>query len=162
MQTYIEDELPALIAQHFPVDMTRQSITGHSMGGHGALTIGLRHPDRFKSVSAFAPICHPMTCAWGEKAFGGYLGDDRAAWRAYDAVAMIEDGARVDRLLVDQGTQDNFLKDQLDPDALAAACKAAGIDLTLRLQTGYDHSYFFISTFMAEHVRWHAAALGAK
>lgn len=162
MQTYIEDELPALIAQHFPVDMTRQSITGHSMGGHGVLTIGLRHPDRFKSISAFAPICHPMTCAWGEKAFGGYLGDDRAAWRAYDAVAMIEDGARIDRLLVDQGTQDNFLKDQLDPDALAAACKAAGIDLTLRFQTGYDHSYFFISTFMAEHVRWHAAALGAE
>jgi S-formylglutathione hydrolase len=162
MQTYVEDELPALIAQHFPVDMTRQSITGHSMGGHGALTIGLRNPDRFKSISAFAPICHPMTCAWGEKAFGGYLGDERAAWRAYDAVAMIEDGARVDRILVDQGTQDNFLKDQLDPDALAAACKAAGIDLTLRLQTGYDHSYFFISTFMAEHVRWHAAALGAE
>ena len=162
MQTYVEDELPALIAQHFPVDMTRQSITGHSMGGHGALTIGLRNPGRFKSISAFAPICHPMTCAWGEKAFGGYLGDDRAAWRAYDAVAMIEDGARVDKILVDQGTQDNFLKDQLDPDALAGACKAAAIDLTLRMQTGYDHSYFFISTFMAEHVRWHAAALGAK
>jgi S-formylglutathione hydrolase len=161
MQTYIEDELPALIAQHFPVDMTRQSITGHSMGGHGALTIGLRHPDRFKSISAFAPICHPMTCAWGEKALGGYLGDDRAAWRAYDAVAMIEDGARVERLLVDQGAQDNFLNDQLAPDALAAACKAAGIDLTLRLQNGYDHSYFFVSTFMAEHVRWHAAALTA-
>jgi S-formylglutathione hydrolase len=161
MQTYIEDELPALIAQHFPVDMTRQSITGHSMGGHGALTIGLRHPDRFKSISAFAPICRPMTCAWGEKALGGYLGDDRLAWRAYDAVAMIEDGARVEKLLVDQGAQDNFLKDQLAPDALAAACKAAGIDLTLRFQDGYDHSYFFISTFMAEHVRWHAAALGA-
>lgn len=161
MRTYIEDELPALITQHFPADMTRQSITGHSMGGHGALTIGLRNPDRFKSISAFAPICHPIKCPWGEKALGGYLGDDRSAWRDYDAVALIEDGARVEKILVDQGAQDNFLAEQLAPDALATACKTAGIDLTLRLHNGYDHSYFFISTFMADHVRWHAAALKA-
>jgi S-formylglutathione hydrolase len=139
--------------------MTRQGITGHSMGGHGALTIGLRNPDRFKSISAFAPICHPMDCPWGEKALGGYLGDDRAAWRAYDAVALIEDGARVSTILVDQGADDQFLAEQLAPDSLTAACDAAGIDLTLRMQDGYDHSYYFISTFMADHIRWHAAAL---
>lgn len=161
MRTYIEDELPALIAQHFPADMSRQGITGHSMGGHGALTIGLRHPDRFKSISAFAPICHPLDCPWGEKALGGYLGPDRAAWRAYDAVALIEDGACVARLLVDQGTDDNFLTEQLAPDALAAACQSAGIDLSLRMQDGYDHSYYFISTFMSDHIRWHASALKA-
>lgn len=159
MRTYIEDELPALIAQNFPADMTRQGITGHSMGGHGALTIGLRNPERFKSISAFAPICHPMDCPWGEKALGGYLGDDRAAWRAYDAVALIEDGARATMMLVDQGADDQFLAEQLAPEALAAACGAAGIDLTLRMQDGYDHSYYFISTFMADHIRWHAAAL---
>lgn len=161
MRTYIEDELPALIAANFPADMSRQGITGHSMGGHGALTIGLRNPDRFKSISAFAPICHPMDCPWGEKALGGYLGPDRATWRAYDAVAMIEDGARGGKLLVDQGTDDQFLAEQLAPDALAAACKTAGVDLTLRMQPGYDHSYYFVSTFMADHIRWHATALGA-
>jgi len=159
MRTYIEGELPALIAQNFPADMTRQGITGHSMGGHGALTIGLRNPERFKSISAFAPICHPMDCPWGEKALGGYLGNDRAAWRTYDAVALIEDGARAAKILVDQGKDDQFLAEQLAPEALAAACEAAGIDLTLRMQDGYDHSYYFISTFMADHVRWHAAAL---
>jgi len=158
MRTYIEDELPALIEKNFPADMTRQGITGHSMGGHGALTIGLR----FKSISAFAPICHPMDCPWGEKALGGYLGDNRAAWRDYDAVALIEDGARASALLVDQGTDDQFYgEQQLMPEALAKACDAAGIDLTLRMQDGYDHSYYFISTFMADHVRWHAAAFGA-
>lgn len=161
MRTYIEDELPALIAANFPADMSRQGITGHSMGGHGALTIGLRNPDRFKSISAFAPICHPMDCPWGEKALGGYLGPDRATWRAYDAVAMIEDGARGGKLLVDQGTDDQFLAEQLAPDALAAACKTAGVDLTLRMQPGYDHSYYFVSTFMTDHIRWHATALGA-
>ncbi|MGJ8561431.1 MAG: S-formylglutathione hydrolase [Litorimonas sp.] len=164
MRTYIEDELPALIAQNFPADMMRQGITGHSMGGHGALTIGLRNPDRFKSISAFAPICHPMACPWGEKAFGGYLGNDRSAWRDYDAVALIEDMTeetrnRVSSLLVDQGAADNFLAEQLNPEALAGACQSAGIDLTLRLQEGYDHSYYFISTFMADHIRWHAARL---
>ncbi|MCK8456375.1 S-formylglutathione hydrolase [Sphingomonas faeni] len=161
MRSYVEDELPALIAAQFPMaDMTRQGIFGHSMGGHGALTIGLRNPDRFRSVSAFAPIVSPLRCAWGEKALGGYLGSDRTAWRAYDACALIEDGARVAEILVDQGDADGFLIEQLKPELLAAACEAAGIDLTLRMQPGYDHSYNFISTFMADHVAWHAERLG--
>jgi S-formylglutathione hydrolase len=161
MRSYIEDELPALIAAEFPVDMTRQGITGHSMGGHGALTIGLRNAGRFKSISAFAPIVSPLDCPWGEKALGGYLGtDDRSEWRTYDACALIADGARVPDLLVDQGDADQFLAEQLKPELLRAACDAAGIDLTLRLQPGYDHSYYFISTFMADHVRWHAQRLG--
>lgn len=161
MRTYIEDELPALVAAQFPADMSRQAITGHSMGGHGALTMGLRHPDRFRSLSAVAPICHPIYCPWGEKALSGYLGDDRAAWRAYDAVALIEDGARVPEILIDQGEADPFLSEQLQPDTLQAACSDAGIALTLNLQPGYDHSYYFISTFMAAHVRWHAVRLKA-
>ena len=161
MRSYIEDELPALIAAEFPMaDMTRQGITGHSMGGHGALTVALRTPDRFRSVSAFAPIVSPLHCPWGEKALGGYLGPDRAAWRAYDACALIDDGARVPEILVDQGDADQFLAEQLKPELLADACHRAGIDLTLRLQPGYDHSYYFISTFMADHVAWHAARLG--
>jgi S-formylglutathione hydrolase len=159
MRTYIEDELPALLAQHFPVDMAAQGITGHSMGGHGALTIALRHPDRFRSCTAFAPIVAPSQVPWGEKALAGYLGPDRAAWRAHDAVALIEDGARFPDLLVDQGDADGFLAEQLRPDLLAAACRDAGIDLTLRMQPGYDHSYHFISTFMADHVAWAAARL---
>jgi S-formylglutathione hydrolase len=160
MRSYVEDELPALIAAHFPADMARQAITGHSMGGHGALTIGLRNPGRFRSVSAFAPIVAPSRVPWGEKALGGYLGADRAAWRRYDACALIEDGARVPELLVDQGEADAFLAEQLRPELLREACDAAGIDLTLRMQPGYDHSYYFISTFMADHVAWHAALLG--
>ena len=161
MRSYIEDELPALIAAEFPMaDMTRQGITGHSMGGHGALTIALRNPDRFRSVSAFAPIVSPLHCPWGEKALGGYLGDDHAAWRPYDACALIDDGARVGEILVDQGDADQFLAEQLKPELLADACHRAGIDLTLRLQPGYDHSYYFISTFMADHIAWHAARLG--
>jgi S-formylglutathione hydrolase len=159
MRSYIEDELPALIAAGFPVDMAAQGITGHSMGGHGALTIALRNPDRFRSVSAFAPIVAPSQVPWGEKAFGGYLGDDRTAWRAYDAVALIENGARLPDLLVDQGDADSFLAEQLRPDLLRAACEAAGIPLTLRMQKGYDHSYNFISTFMGDHVAWAAARL---
>lgn len=160
MRRYIEDELPAVIAAAFPmIDPARQSITGHSMGGHGALTIGLRHPTRFRSVSAFAPICSPLACAWGEKALTGYLGPDRAAWRAYDACALIDDGARVDALLIDQGDADGFLDEQLKPDLLVAACERAGIPIELRMQPGYDHSYHFISTFMADHVAWHAARL---
>jgi S-formylglutathione hydrolase len=159
MRRYIEEELPALIGEQFPVDMTRQGITGHSMGGHGALTIALRNPDRFRSVSAFAPIVAPSQVPWGEKALGGYLGDDRIAWRQYDACALIEDGARVAELLVDQGDADAFLVEQLQPERLRDACAAAGIDLTLRMQPGYDHSYYFISTFMADHVAWHAARL---
>ncbi len=160
MRTYVEDELPALIAAEFPMaDMERQGIFGHSMGGHGALTIALRNPERFRSVSAFAPIVAPLQCAWGEKALGGYLGPDRTAWRAYDACALIEDGARVEDILIDQGDADGFLVEQLKPELLADACKAAGIDLTLRMQPGYDHSYNFISTFMMDHVAWHAERL---
>ena len=161
MRSYTERELPGLVAANFPVDMDRQGITGHSMGGHGALTIGLRNPERFRSVSAFAPICAPSQAPWGEKALGRYLGDDRAAWREYDAVALIEDGARVPELLVDQGTADQFLDEQLKPELLRAACQDAGIDAEVRMQEGYDHSYFFISTFMAEHVAWHARRLRA-
>jgi S-formylglutathione hydrolase len=159
MWSYVTEELPALIAEHFPADRTRQSIMGHSMGGHGALTIGLRLADRFKAVSAFAPIVAPSQVPWGEKALGGYLGDDRAAWRRHDAVALIEDGARVPALLIDQGEADTFLKEQLRPNLLETACARASLPLTLRLQPGYDHSYYFISTFMADHLRWHAARL---
>jgi S-formylglutathione hydrolase len=159
MRSYIEKELPALIAKEFPADMERQAIFGHSMGGHGALTIALRNPDRYKSVSAFAPIVSPINCPWGEKALGGYLGDDKAAWREYDACALIEDGARVTDILVDQGTADNFLEEQLKPQLLSDACDKAGIKLSLNMREGYDHSYYFISTFMADHLRWHAKRL---
>jgi S-formylglutathione hydrolase len=159
MRSYIEDELPAIIAANFPADMGRQAITGHSMGGHGALTIGLRNPDRFKSISAFSPIVSPLSCPWGEKALGGYIGPDKSAWRQYDACALIEDGARVPALLVDQGSADNFLEEQLKPHLLAEACEKAGIELTMNLREGYDHSYYFISTFMADHLHWHAARL---
>lgn len=159
MYSYIVEELPALIAAHFPADMERQAITGHSMGGHGALTVALRNPGRYRSVSAFAPIVAPSLVPWGEKALGRYLGSDRAAWRGHDAVALIEDGARVPDLLVDQGDADAFLAEQLRPALLEAACAAAGIPLTLRLQPGYDHSYYFISTFMEDHLRWHAERL---
>jgi S-formylglutathione hydrolase len=159
MHSYVTDELPALIGEHFPADMTRQAITGHSMGGHGALTIALKHPGRFRSVSAFAPIVAPMRVPWGEKALTGYLGGDRAAWRRYDATALIEDGARVDAILIDQGSADNFLAEQLRPELLREACEVAGIDLVLRMQDGYDHSYYFVSTFMADHLHWHADRL---
>ena len=159
MRSYIESELPDLLAANFPVDMTRQAITGHSMGGHGALTIGLRNPGRFRSVSAFAPIVAPSEVPWGEKALGRYLGDNRARWREYDAVALIEDGARLPELLVDQGTADNFLEEQLQTHRLARACETAGIGATIRMQEGYDHSYYFIASFMADHVRWHATRL---
>ena len=160
MRSYIEDELPALVEAHFPADMARQGITGHSMGGHGALTIGLRNAGRFRSVSAFAPIVAPSRVPWGEKALSRYLGEDREAWAEYDAVALIENGARVDHLLIDQGTADNFLEEQLKTGLLSVACAKAGIPAEVRMQEGYDHSYYFISTFMAEHVAWHAARLG--
>ena len=159
MDSYLIGELPELIASAFPIDLGRQAITGHSMGGHGALTLALRNPGRYRSVSAFAPIVAPSQVPWGEKALGRYLGDDRAAWRRHDAVALIEDGARLPELLVDQGTADDFLERELRPDLLDAACRAAGIPLTLRMQQGYDHSYYFISTFMEDHLRWHAARL---
>ncbi len=161
MRDYIEQELPAIVAANFPVDMARQGITGHSMGGHGALTIGLRNPARFRSVSAFAPIASPLACPWGDKALGGYLGPDRAAWRNYDACALIEDGARLPALLVDQGAADGFLAEQLKTELLVAACDRAGMAATIRMQPGYDHSYYFISTFMAEHVAWHGELLKA-
>ena len=159
MRSYIEQELPALIAEEFPVDMNRQGIFGHSMGGHGALTIALRNPGRYKSVSAFSPIVAPIQCPWGKKALGRYLGLDKAAWRPHDACALIEDGARIADILVDQGTADNFLAEQLKPHLLAEACAAADIPLTLHMREGYDHSYYFISTFMADHLRWHAERL---
>ncbi|WP_333823577.1 S-formylglutathione hydrolase [Pinisolibacter sp.] len=160
MRSWIETELPALVGRELPVDMMRQGIMGHSMGGHGALTIALRNPGRYAAVSAFAPIVSPMNCPWGEKALSGYLGDNRAMWRTYDACALIEDGARLPGLLVDQGTADGFLAGQLKPELLEAACGKAKMPLTLRRQEGYDHSYFFIASFVADHLRWHAERLG--
>ncbi len=160
MRSYIEDELPGVIAANFPVaDIGRQGITGHSMGGHGALTIALRNAGRFRSVSAFAPIVAPTEVPWGRKAFASYLGDDPALWRNHDACALIADGARSGPILVDQGEEDPYLAEQLQPERLANGCAAAGIDLTLRMQAGYDHSYLFVSTFMADHIGWHAAHL---
>jgi S-formylglutathione hydrolase len=161
MWSYVTAELPQLLAEHFPVDAKRQSILGHSMGGHGALTIALRHPDRYRAATAFAPIVAPSQVPWGIKALGGYLGDNKQAWRRHDAVALIEDGARFSDLLVDCGDADPFLTEQLRPELLQAACEKANIPLTLRRQPGYDHSYYFISTFMSDHLRWHAARLQA-
>jgi S-formylglutathione hydrolase len=148
-----------LVVGEFPVDGYRQCITGHSMGGHGALTLALRNPDSFRSVSAFAPIVAPSQVPWGQKALAGYLGDDSSAWRAHDAVALIEDGASVDEILVDVGDADPFIEKELRPELLERACADAGIKLTLRVQPGYDHSYYFISTFMADHLAWHAERL---
>ena len=159
MYSYIRDELPSVIAAHFPADMARQSIFGHSMGGHGALVAALRNPGRYRSCSAFAPIVHPITADWSRPGLAAYLGDDPQRWRQYDAVALIEDGARVPELFVDQGTADQFLEDGLRPQLLKAVCEKAHLPLTLRLQNGYDHSYFFISTFMSDHIAWHAERL---
>jgi len=159
MWSYVTDELPRLIAAEFPVDMDAQAITGHSMGGHGALTVALNLPQRFRSVSAFAPIVAPGQVPWGQKALAGYLGSDRADWRKHDAVALIEDGASVREILVDVGTADPFIENELRPELLERSCVEAGIPLTLRRQPGYDHSYYFISTFMAEHIAWHAERL---
>jgi S-formylglutathione hydrolase len=159
MRSYIEQELPALIADEFPADMSAQGIMGHSMGGHGALTISLRNPGRFKATSAFAPIVSPLDCPWGHKALGGYLGENRATWADYDACALIAGGARLPDLLVDQGEADNFLTDQLKTHLLAEACASAGQPATIRMQPGYDHSYYFISSFLADHLAWHAARL---
>ena len=156
MYDYVVDELPTLIAEHFPVDPSRQSISGHSMGGHGALTIALKNPQRYRSVSAFAPIVAPSQVAWGQKALRGYLGDNTDTWLEYDSVALIKNGARFDSLLVDQGGADDFLNEHLRPDLLKQACAEAGIPLTLNICEGYDHSYFFIATFIEEHLRYHA------
>jgi len=160
MWSYVTEELPSVIASNFPVDPRRQSVMGHSMGGHGALTVALRNPGRYRAVSAFSPIVAPSQVPWGHKALSGYLGDDKAAWRKYDAVALIEDGARVSDILADYGDADQFLTQQLRPELLKAACEKANIPLLLRKQEGYDHSYYFISTFMCDHLRWHAARLG--
>jgi S-formylglutathione hydrolase len=162
MKSYVEKELPELVADEFPMlDMARQGISGHSMGGHGALTVSLRNPGRFRSTSAFAPIVSPMNCPWGQKALNGYLGEDMAAWRQYDACALIKNGARLPDLLVDQGRDDQFLDSELKTHLLDEACRAADMPATIRLHEGYDHSYFFVSSFVAEHIAWHAERLKA-
>lgn len=159
MYDYIVEELPALVAASFPVDANRCAISGHSMGGHGALTIALKNPGRFRSVSAFAPICAPMRCPWGVKALGGYLGNDRDAWRDYDTTVLLANEPEQLPVLVDQGTADDFLEEQLQTPLLEAAAGEAGFPMTIRMQDGYDHSYFFISSFIGEHVRFHATNL---
>ena len=162
MYSYVTNELPAYVERHFAVVAGRAGIFGHSMGGHGALTIALKNPGRYRSVSAFAPIASPMRCPWGEKALTGYLGSDRSRWREYDATALIADrGWRGPALLVDQGTSDPFIESQLKPELLRQACDQAGVALDLRLRDGYDHSYFFIATFIEEHLRFHAVHLHA-
>lgn len=161
METYVTRDLPEAL-RAFPVDLSRMGISGHSMGGHGALTLALRHASLFRSVSAFAPIVSPTRCAWGEKAFSAYLGDDRAAWAEHDATRLLESGAargHFDEILIDQGEADSFLAEQLKPELFSEACRAVGQKLSLRMQPGYDHSYFFISTFIGDHVRWHAQRL---
>jgi S-formylglutathione hydrolase len=159
MRSYIETELLDAVAAVAPLALERIGISGHSMGGHGALTMALRAPQRYTSVSAFAPICSPINCPWGQKALGNYLGKDRSNWRQYDACALIEDGARVQEIFVDQGLADDFIDAQLRPDLLEAACGAAGIELSLRRQPGFDHNYYFIASFIEDHLRWHAERL---
>ena len=165
MEHYVTGELPALLAQHFPVQAgahpVRMGLFGHSMGGHGALTLALRHPGRFESVSAFAPIAAPMQCPWGVKAFTGYLGEDRSTWAAHDATALVQAGHRCPPLLIDQGEADKFLAEQLRPQLFEAACRAAGQPLTLRRHAGHDHGYFFVQSFVEDHLRHHARTLNA-
>lgn len=155
MLDYVQQELPALLGAAFPLDLQRQGIFGHSMGGHGALTLALNFPQQYRSVSAFSPICAPSQCAWGEKALTGYLGSERAAWRAHDAVALIADRGFDKPILVEQGLADKFLHEQLKPELLLAACADAGVDLTLNYRAGYDHSYYFIASFIEDHLRYH-------
>lgn len=161
MYDYVTQELPALIEAELPVIPGLKSITGHSMGGHGALICALKEAGAYRSVSAFAPICHPSVCGWGEGCFTAYLGDDREAWKAYDATELVKSGAGKLPMLIDHGTGDEFLAEQLYPQDLQAACEARGLPLTLRMQDGYDHSYHFISTFIGEHLEYHAKALGS-
>ena len=165
MATYVMDELTALVADQFPLDMARQGVTGHSMGGHGALVHALRAPERFRSVSAFAPIASAAQAEWSRGALATYLGDDEAAWSAWDATALVRaggrDGKRVPSVLIDQGAADPFLRDGTMPHLFAEACEEAGIECVLRMQAGYDHGYGFVSTFMDDHMAWHAARLGA-
>ena len=161
MYSYVTEELPAVVAANFPADMAAQGIFGHSMGGHGALTIHLKNPDTYRSVSAFSPICAPMRCPWGEKALAGYLGADREAWQNYDASELVRTRPSKAKILIDQGAADQFLEEQLKPDLLVEACEAAGQHFELRMQPGYDHSYFFIASFIEDHLRHHAGALQA-
>ncbi len=159
MERYITQELTEIITQQFPVKKDRMGIFGHSMGGHGALTLALRHPDLYQSVSAFAPICAPSQCPWGQKAFTNYLGENTENWRAHDTVSLLEDGHRTSELRIDQGLDDQFLAEQLHPDLLEKTCQKVGQKLTLRYHEGYDHGYYFISTFMADHLKHHHDAL---
>lgn len=159
MESWVTRELRELVLSNFPTDPSRVGIFGHSMGGHGALTLALRHPDLYRSVSAFAPIAAPTQCPWGEKAFAGYLGDDRTAWAGHDATELIQKGHRVPPLLIDQGMADQFLAGQLHPHLLEQACEAGGQPLTLRRHAGYDHGYYFIASFVEDHLRHHATQL---
>jgi S-formylglutathione hydrolase len=162
MYSYVVDELPALINAQFPVDGQRAAISGHSMGGHGALSIALKNPGQFKSVSAFSPICSPLNCPWGHKTLGNYLGADRDSWAQYDTVALVAEATEHLPVLVDQGEADNFLDEQLKTPLLIEAAKHAGFPMEIRMQPEYDHSYFFIATFIGEHMAFHARVLGAS
>jgi S-formylglutathione hydrolase len=162
MYSYVTRELPGLIAANFAVDPARQGVFGHSMGGHGALICALRNPGQYRSVSAFAPIAAPMRCPWGRKAFTGYLGGDESTWLDYDATALVSQRPFDGAILIDQGTADKFLAEQLNPDLFADACRASGQAFELRMHAGYDHGYYFIQTFMPDHLRWHATALARQ
>eukprot|EP00095_Tigriopus_kingsejongensis_P011003 snap_masked-scaffold3100_size10230-processed-gene-0.1 protein:Tk11003 transcript:snap_masked-scaffold3100_size10230-processed-gene-0.1-mRNA-1 annotation:"s-formylglutathione hydrolase" len=161
MYSYVTDELVSLVEANFPVIAGCKSVTGHSMGGHGALIVALKNPDAYKSASAFSPICNPMVCGWGEGCFGAYIGSDKTEWAKYDATALVESGASAPPLLIDQGLDDEFLEGQLYPQNLQAACEAKGVALEYRAQDGYDHSYHFIASFIGEHIAWHAKHLKA-
>jgi len=161
MYSYVTRELPELIAEHFPALAERQGILGHSMGGHGALVCALRNPSQYRSLSAFAPIAAPSRCPWGRKAFSGYLGTDETAWRQYDASELVARTPFHGPILIDQGSADKFLAEQLYPEVFAEACRRSGQALELRMHPGYDHGYYFIQTFMADHLAWHASALNS-
>jgi S-formylglutathione hydrolase len=160
MESYVVDELPQLLVEIEGLDLSKSAIFGHSMGGHGAMTLALKNPGRYASVSAFSPICAPASCPWGEKAFMHYLGPDRSTWRNHDASELIREGATPPPLMIDQGGADAFLQEQLKPELLLDACRERGLTLSYRLHEGYDHSYFFIASFMEDHLRFHASHLG--